>query len=259
MLKTRLLAHTPEPEKLVASAAKLCYSSSSIEELQQKQTEKSVQVFVTMLTEIGHESPLEHISFTFGIEGVSRPLMAQLTRHRIASYSVQSQRYVKNQEFTYILPPEIENIPEAKRRFLAAMEQSQAHYDKITGILIEKHKKGLMNLGTDEETAGKAAEKMAIEDARYVLPNACETKIICTFNARSLMNLFELRCCNRAQWEIRKLAIEMLKLVLTAAPNIFANAGPSCFKGPCKEGKMCCGKFKEVREFFENINQSVTH
>ncbi len=254
MLNVKLLAHTPEPEKLVASAAKLCYSSSSIEDLQQKQTEKSVQIFVKMLSEVGHESPLEHISFTFGIEGVSRALMAQLTRHRIVSYSVQSQRYVKNKEFTYVVPPEIENIPEAKREFLTAMEQAQAHYDKITDVLVQKHKEGLIKLGTDEETAGKAAEKRAIEDARYILPNACETKIICTFNARSLMHLFELRCCNRAQWEIRELATQMLKLVLKVAPNVFSHSGPSCFNGPCKEGKMCCGKFKEMREFFKNLN-----
>ncbi len=252
-MTVKLISYTPDPEKLIACAAKLCYSPSSIENTQKKLTDEAVQSFVKMLAEMGHESPLEHISFTFGIEGVSRALLAQLTRHRIASYSVQSQRYVKNFDFEYIIPPEIENIPEAKEEFLSAMDETQNHYDKITEILKNKHINDLIQSGIDKQTAEKIAEKVSIEDARYVLPNACATKIICTFNARSLLNFFKHRCCNRAQWEIRNLATEMLRLVREKAPNVFACAGPACFNKSCPEGKMSCGKIKEVKTFFKNL------
>lgn len=241
-----LMEHTPNPENLVASAAKLCYSPSSIDELKQKTENSDSGKFVKMLSSLGHESPLEHVSFTFGIEGVSRALLAQLTRHRIASYSVQSQRYVTNFGFEYILPEAIENCPEAKKEFLTAMEESQKHYDKISQILINKY--------SLEGKSAQSSEKCAIEDARYVLPNACTTKIICTFNARSLLNFFKLRCCNRAQREIRELATAMLKKVKPIAPNIFSEAGPECCSGACSEGKMSCGKSREMREFFKNLS-----
>lgn len=253
-MKVSLLEFTPNPEKVVASAAKLCYSPSSVEEITRNLTPKSAGDFVKMLAKIGHESPLEHLSFTFGIEGVSRSLLAQITRHRIASYSVQSQRYVKNFECEYVIPPEIEKSGEAKKEFVDFMLEAQRKYEKLTDILKEKHIKDLKEEGRLSETEiNKAAEKMAIEDARYVLPNAYATKIICTFNARSLLNFFSHRCCNRAQWEIRNLACEMLKLVKKEAPNIFAFAGPGCVSGYCEEGRMSCGKSKEVKEFFKKI------
>lgn len=253
-MKVSLLEFTPNPEKVVASAAKLCYSPSSVEEITRNLTPESAGDFVKMLAKIGHESPLEHVSFTFGIEGVSRSLLAQITRHRIASYSVQSQRYVKNFECDYVIPPEIEKSGEAKKEFVDFMLEAQRKYEKLTDILKEKHIKDLKEEGKlSEAEIDKAAEKMAIEDARYVLPNAYATKIICTFNARSLLNFFSHRCCNRAQWEIRNLACEMLKLVKKEAPNIFAFAGPGCVSGYCKEGRMSCGKSKEVKEFFKKI------
>lgn len=252
-MKVILISHIPEPEKVVATAAKLCYSPCTIKETQEKLTSESIKSFVSMLAEIGHESPLEHITFTFGIEGVSRALLAQLTRHRMASYSVQSQRYVRNINFGYVIPEEIKNSPEALAEFESAMKYSQEKYDRISEILEKEHTKKLTELGVDEKTAVKVAEKLAIEDARYVLPNACETNIICTFNARSLLNFFSHRCCMRAQREIRELAGEMLKLVKKEAPSIFSVAGPSCVKSRCKEGKMSCGKANEVREFFKNI------
>lgn len=255
MLSVKLLSYTQDPEKLIASAAKLCYSPSTIEETREKLTDENVRSFVKMLTKIGHESPIEHASFTFGIEGVSRALLAQITRHRIASYSVQSQRYVKEAQFEYIVPPEIENIKEAKEEFLKAMNQAQDHYDSLTNILQNHHKEIMMKSGMDEKTAQRLSEKQAIEDARFVLPNACETKIICTFNARSLLNFFAHRCCNRAQWEIREVAIEMLKLVIKVAPNIFCNAGPACTRGSCSEGNMTCGKILEVRDTFNKIKE----
>jgi len=250
MAKVTLITYTPEPEKTIAAAAKLCYSPSSIETVMDGLTEEKVASFVEMLAEIGHESPIEHASFTFGIEGVSRSLLAQITRHRIASYSVQSQRYVTEAKFEYVLPPEIESIPQAKAEFLAAMEEDQRHYERLTVLLKQKHKAELIKNGKSENEADKSAQKMAIEDARFVLPNACATKMICTFDARSLFNFFSHRCCNRAQWEIRDVATQMLMLVRNVAPNLFAHAGPPCTNGACPEGKMSCGKASEMRALF---------
>ena len=227
-LKVKLIEYTPNPEKVIASAAKLCYSASSIDDILEGLDEENVESFLKRLMSYGHASPIEHVSFTFGVEGVSRSLTHQLVRHRIASYSQQSQRYVKLNQFEYIVPPEIEKDDNAKKIFVEAMENSQKAYDEIVDILREKHmESGMKKL---------AAEKKAIEDARYVFPNACETKIVLTMNARSLMNFFEHRCCNRAQWEIHALADEMLKQVREVAPILFKKAGPSCVAGKCPEG-----------------------
>jgi thymidylate synthase (FAD) len=249
-MKVTLLQHTGEPEKIVAAAAKLCYSDSGVDNILDGLTDEKTDKFLNMLMNLGHESPIEHVSFTFGIEGVSRSLLAQITRHRLASYSVKSQRYVKEGMFEYIIPPEIEAIPEAKKVFLETMEQEQAAYDKLTEILFQKHFKALREQGMDEKQAKTKAEKAAIEDARFVLPNACETKMVVTMNARSLMNFFRHRCCSRAQWEIRALANEMLKLVQEVAPTLFKKAGPSCVSGPCPEGKMSCGKVELMRKTY---------
>lgn len=253
-MKVTLITHTPIPEKVVASSAKLCYSAATIDTLMDGLTEEKSAAFVDMLSEIGHESPIEHASFTFGVEGVSRSLLAQLTRHRMASYSVQSQRYVREKMFDYVLPPEIEAIPEAAEEYRKAMEEDQAHYDRLTAILKDKHLTEMLDNGMDEKDANRAAEKKAIEDARFVLPNACATKLIMTMNARSLMNFFHHRCCNRAQWEIRELAEEMYKLCVEAAPHLFRKAGPKCVHGACPEGKMSCGKAKEVREHYASLH-----
>ena len=244
----KLISYTPTPEKLVASAAKLCYSSCEIENLISSLNEENISSFLTMLSKMGHESPLEHISFTFAIEDVSRSLLAQLTRHRIASYSVQSQRYVKSDSAEFVIPPEIEKLPEAKKEFISIMGKCHDSYNKLTKILKDKYKASAKENNSNLE---KTIEKIAIEDARYVLPNAWSTKIICTFNARSLLNFFKHRCCKRAQWEIRELACEMLKIVKEIAPNIFSNAGPTCLNGKCSEGKMTCGQMEEVRKFFK--------
>ncbi len=252
-MEVKLLAYTPQPEKTVACAAKLCYAAADIDTVYEGLTEEKTASFLEMLGSIGHESPIEHASFTFGIQGVSRSLLAQITRHRIASYSVQSQRYVKENAFEFVLPPEIEAIPEAKEEFLRAMEEDQKHYENLTALLKEKHKRELLAQGEDEKSANRKAEKKAIEDARFVLPNACATKMICTMNARSLLNFFTHRCCSRAQWEIRALAVEMLKEVKAVAPHIFEKAGPPCLRGNCPEGKMSCGKMKEVRERFASL------
>lgn len=239
-----LITHTPEPEKVIASAAKLCYSSSDIETLMNGLTTEKIESFIKKLTDLGHQSPLEHCTFTFGIEGVSRALTHQLVRHRIASYSQKSQRYVTEGQFEYVIPPEIESIPEAKELFVKTMECDQMIYDNLVRILKEKHFQTIRQYESNIKKAEQIAEKKAIEDARFVLPNACETKIIMTMNIRSLLHFFDERCCERAQWEIRHMANMILDICKEIAPNIFAKAGASCVRGKCKEGKMCCGNPK---------------
>ncbi len=251
-----LLAHTPQPEKTVASAAKLCYSSSTISDLRDGLTDEKAASFVDMLAEIGHESPIEHASFTFGIEGVSRAFLAQITRHRMASYSVKSQRYVKEGAFEFVTPPEISADPQALEIYEKSMRDAQDAYDKIAEILTQKHTKTFIAEGKDEKTAARLASKKAIEDARFVLPNSCETKMVVTMNARSLLNFFRHRCCNRAQWEIQSVANQMLALVSEVAPDIFKKAGPPCLNGACPEGKMTCGKAREVKEFYKEMKNN---
>ena len=252
-MKIVLLQHTPQPEKLVAAAAKLCYSPVGAEKLMEDLEDKQIDRFVKMLMDMGHESPIEHVSFTFAVEGVSRVLSHQLVRHRIGSYSQQSQRYVRLEQFDYIIPPAIEEIPEAKKKYIEIMEEDQRSYNYLVDILLNKHLERLLKECKNEKQAKASAEKMAIEDARYVFPNACETKVVFTMNARSLINFFNHRCCERAQWEIRQMATEMLRVVKKAAPGLFSNCGPNCIQQPCPEGSMTCGKMKEVREKFINL------
>lgn len=216
-MTVKLINYTPEPEKVIASAAKLCYSSSDIETLMNGLTPEKIITFINKLTDLGHQSPLEHCSFTFGIEGVSRALLAQLTRHRIGSYSVKSQRYVKEGQFEYVTPKSIEEDDMLYLEYLRLMKEIKEFYN-----LAIMH-------------------GVPAEDARFILPNACNTQLIMTMNIRSLLHFFEERCCNRAQWEIRELAEKMLDICKEIAPHIFANAGASCVRGKCKEGKMCCG------------------
>ena len=234
-------------------AAKLCYSPVGVDEIAENLTEESINKFLNMLVSMGHESPIEHVTFTFGIEGISRSCSHQIVRHRIASFSQQSQRYVKLDQFEYIIPPEIERNEEAKKIFIESMNKCQEDYDKLVEILFAKHYQELLDKGVSEKKAKSQAEKMSIEDARYVFPNACETKMVFTINARSLYNFFHHRCCERAQWEIRELATEMLRLVREVAPILFNNVGPNCLNGACPEGKMTCGKIKDVREKFKNL------
>lgn len=254
-MKVKLLTHTPEPEKMIATAAKLCYASSDIDSLMDGLTPESIERFLNMLSELGHESPIEHITFTFGIEGVSRSLLAQITRHRIASFSVQSQRYVEENHFSFVTPPEIAQIPEALKKYNEQMKSAIDSYNELADILKKKHYDEFLAQGLDEKAAAQKAQKKAIEDARFVLPNACDTKMIVTMNARSLLNFFKLRCCNRAQWEIRSVANEMLRLCYSVAPTIFRFAGPQCVRGRCAEGKMTCGKMNEVTAYYKQLKQ----
>ncbi len=228
----KLLSFTPDAEKLTAMAAKLCYSPSGIEDISEGLTGEKASAFIEKIVDMGHLSTIEHASFTFGIEGVSRTLLAQITRHRIASFSVQSQRYVSYSEngFSYIIPPGIRDLgSDATRKFESQMRTMQQWYDEWQAEL------------------GCKGEK-SNEDARFVLPGACETKMMLTMNARELLHFFTLRCCSRAQWEIRELAWSMLALVSSVSPALFRAAGPSCVRGGCSEGKMTCGKPDEVRQ-----------
>ena len=229
-LKVILLRHTLEPEETIALAAKLCYSKSTISDLKEKISQKDQSDFIRKLMDMGHESILEHVSFTFGVEGVSRVLLAQLTRHRIASFSVQSQRYVSYENgFGYIIPDSITALgEESVNRFREQMNTLEKWYTEWQKLL------------------GKGEKSN--EDARFVLPNACETRIILTMNVRELRHFFSLRMCSRAQWEIRKMAEEMFRLCFETAPSLFMNAGPACLRGKCPEGEKSCGKAAKIRE-----------
>lgn len=228
-----LIEYTPNPDSVVAAAGRLCYSNADIDALRTRVSEKDQTKYLTMLRKLGHLSTFEHVSFTFGIEGVSRALLAQITRHRIASFSVQSQRYVGQSGedgIDYILPPEIEKLgDEYAKRFSDQMDMMDKWYREWLELLGE---------------GGK-------EDARFVLPNAAATRMVVTMNARELNHFFALRCCNRAQWEIRDVAWQMLKLAHEAAPALFDECGPECLRGRCPEGKMCCGRMDEVRARYD--------
>lgn len=232
-MKVTLIRYTPAPQELVALAGKLCYSPATLDELAEGIAEHDQTKYLNKLTDMGHLSPVEHVSFTFGIEGVSRALLAQITRHRIASFSVQSQRYVKmgsdEECFEYVIPPSI----------IALGEEAVEEYCRQMETMNEWYQEWCMKLG-----GGKAAN----EDARFVLPNAAATRIVMTMNARELMHFLSLRTCNRAQWEIRAVADEMLRLAREAAPELFGKAGCACLQGkPCPEGKLSCGHPRTIR------------
>ena len=234
-LKVTLIAHTPDPEKTCALAARTCYSALDEAGLSALVAEKDQTAFLKRIVASGHLSVLEHASFTFFAEGVSRSLLAQVTRHRIASFSVQSQRYVSLADgFNYVIPPRIK----------ALGKEAVKEYERQMDQMLHWYAAWQQKLGSGEGSN---------EDARFVLPNACETHITMTMNARELLHFFSLRCCSRAQWEIREMAVQMLKLCKQAAPAIFENAGPGCVSGPCPEGAKSCGKAMEMREKFRNL------
>ncbi len=225
-MHVQLLTHTPNPEQVVAAAARLCYSSQSGEEIAAAFQQQDAAAFISRLRQMGHFSPFEHASFTFAIDGVSRALSHQLVRHRLASYSQKSQRYVKENHFSYIVPPSISRSPQAEQEYRQLMDKIDALYRHFLD------------------------QGIAAEDARYILPNATATNLIMTMNARSLLNFFQLRCCNRAQWEIRHMAHLMRQEAQKAAPALFAQAGPTCeSQGICYEGDKCCKKGQvEIRQ-----------
>jgi thymidylate synthase (FAD) len=216
-LKVKLLNYTKNPDLICAAAAQSCYSEKGASELFETTTDDKAKKMIKKVVGMGHLSVVEHAYFTFSVEGVSRSMTHQLVRHRIASYSQQSQRYVSMGKAKYVFPPSIAEDPEAKGLYMRAMDDAWKVYREL-------------------------AKKVPREDARYVLPNACHTNITVTMNARELWHFFNLRCCRRAQWEIRMMAWKMLAEVRKVAPILFENAGPGCFRGPCPEGEYACGK-----------------
>ena len=220
-MKIKILAHTPNPERVIALAGKLCYSQVGIDELNDKISDEQIEKFIKKLSDMGHMSPFEHASFTFAIEGISRNCSHQIVRHRLASFSQQSQRYVK-MKGEYVVPPYIYWHEELLLEFNHALEDADKAYNKLV--------EGLIRYGR--------TEKEAIEDARYILPSACTTKMEVTMNVRELLHFFKQRCCKRAQWEIREVAKEMLKQCKEVSPILFKNAGAPC--STCTEGELKC-------------------
>jgi thymidylate synthase (FAD) len=219
LMDVRLLYHTPDPERAIAAAARLCYAPVGAAELLDSMSQAAVlKVLKTVITS-GHHSALEHASYTFAIDGVSRAMTHQLVRHRLASYNQQSQRYVAWAERPeFVVPPSVEADEAASALFEGAVSASFRAY------------RDLIELG------------VPAEDARYVLPNATETKIVVTMNVRELLHFLTLRCCKRAQWEIRDLALRMLELAEPTAPYVFLDAGAACRRAACPEGAMTCGE-----------------
>jgi thymidylate synthase (FAD) len=223
-MKVKLLKYTQDPEKTCAVAARLCYSSVGVEELNKNMTKTQVSDLLNRVIKSGHHSVLEHASFSFAVEGVSRALLAQLTRHRIASFSVQSQRYVKFKNgVENVIPPSVKANPKMFAKFKALQKETEKLYLEMTENSIPQ------------------------EDARYILPQSSATKIFMTMNARELRHFFSLRACNRAQWEIRAMALSMLKLVKKTAPKLFDGAGADCASGKCTETVPCGKPWRKVK------------
>ena len=217
-MHVELLYHTPDPERAIATAARLCYAPVGAAELMETMPEERVKSVLTTIMSSGHFSTLEHASYTFAIDGVSRALTHQLVRHRIASFNQQSQRYVKFKDGVAVVKP----------ASVTASPETEAVFDEAIEACVTAYRK-LLDAG------------VSAEDARYLLPNAAESKIVVTMNVRELLHFFSLRCCNRAQWEIREMAHRMLELARPTAPFVFADAGAPCVRGACPEGKMTCG------------------
>ena len=217
-MQVELLYHTPNPERAIATAARLCYAPVGASELMETMPDERVRSVLRTIMESGHFSTLEHASYTFAIDGVSRALTHQLVRHRLASFNQQSQRYVKFADGLEVIKPQT----------VADDERANEVFDSAIDACVSAYR-ALLDLG------------IPAEDARYLLPNAAETKIVVTMNVRELLHFFEVRCCNRAQWEIREMAQRMVELVRPTAPYVFADAGAPCVHGVCPEGKMSCG------------------
>ncbi|HWR97584.1 MAG TPA: FAD-dependent thymidylate synthase [Candidatus Methanoperedens sp.] len=224
-----LLRRTAAPETAVALAARLCYSPDRIDDLERGVDAAAAAALIRRIVGLGHLSVLEHAVFTFGVEGISRAASHQLVRHRVASYSQQSQRYVAAREdFAHVVPPSVTASPKLARVYARLMRECGRRYSELLA-------------------AGVPAE-----DARFVLPNAAATRIIVTMNARELRHFFTLRGCLRAQWEIRELAERMLGLARAVAPVLFEGCGPACVRGACPEGKLTCGRRLEVHASYRD-------
>ena len=225
-----LLSYTPEPDALVAAAARICYKDVTAAELLKSEEENLSRKLIAELFKSGHMSTFEHVSFTFAIDGLSRVASHQLVRHRVASFSQQSQRYIKmtSDSEAVVIPEKIKNNPEALKIFNESVKISQQAYVN------------LINLGINKE------------DARFILPHGHSTRLVMTMNARELHHFFNLRLCRRAQWEIRELARKMLILCREKAPVLFEKAGPDCIFGKCNESKSCGNIYKDMDDLLSD-------
>ena len=231
-MKITLLSETFNGMELISAAGYMCYTDDTVEGIIKRvenSSKEAIEGYIKNLLDKKHYSVLEHVSFSFGIEGISRACSHQLVRHRIASYSQRSQRYVSEKQFKYVTPETFDNMTAGTLWFENKMKTIQKWYNEAIKAGVPK------------------------EDARYLLPNACETSLIMTMNIRELLHFFTVRCCNRAQLEIKNMAIEMLKILKTKYPVIFENVGPSCVSAKCNEGSLSCGKMKEVKTKFKNL------
>jgi len=217
-MKIKLIRSTSEPLTVLATAARTCYTDIDPARLDQDISQEEAKSLINKIMSIGHYSVLEHVVFTFSVSGISRACSHQLVRHRLASFSQRSQRYVKHNRPDIVTPKSIDEHPVCSNRFVELIESIWEEYNTMVGNGIPP------------------------EDARFVLPNACATALIFTMNARELLHFFTLRGCNRAQWEIRAMSDKMLKICKAKLPIVFDHAGPACVRGSCSEGKMSCGK-----------------
>jgi len=231
-MKIKLISCPEETDRVCAAAALSCYSEEPASSILEGMSDEKARKAIAKIVGMGHLSVIEHASFTFSAEGVSRALTHQLVRHRIASYSQQSQRYVPMDRAEYIVPPSISADKGARKRYEELMDAIWKSYSELAKVVPK-------------------------EDARYVLPNACNTNITVTMNARELWHFFSLRCCRRAQWEIRKMAWLMLSEVRKASPILFGEAGPGCVRGPCPEGEYTCGKPLKKGEMPRDLDVEV--
>jgi len=232
-MKVKLLRYTKDAELLCGTAAQTTIKAGKPTDILKEIDIENAKQKIKRVTGYGHASIIEHASFTFSIEDASRAMTHQLVRHRIASYTQQSQRYVTYDTVEkYVTPPSIAHNKEADRVFNDGLEKISETYQKLLKQGIPK------------------------EDARFILPNAAKTNIIVTMNARELRHFFNLRCCRRAQWEIRQAAEEMLKQAKKATPALFENCGPTCVElGYCTEGKMKPAQcnVNEIKEKYQKL------
>lgn len=234
-MKVTLLSYSKEIEPLIAAAARTCYSKETTEDIFKTMADDpdKNKDFIRRLRDMGHESPLEHVTFTFGIDGVSRALTHQLVRHRVASYSQQSQRYVDGKNFNYVIPHTVEKNTAIAAVYATYLENAKDMYQALINSGIPK------------------------EDARYILPNAMTSNIVVTMNVRELLHFFSVRCCQRAQWEIRELAWQMLTICKQLSPALFNTAGAFCDQhGYCKEGNMSCGRYPVLADILHSKEET---
>ena len=229
-MRVYLLSGTPDPDGLVAAAARICYSDVAASDLLKQESAALSARLLKELRLSGHHSPFEHASFTFGADGLSRVASHQLVRHRVASFSQQSQRYVKMDKTEVVVPESISCNPEALKLFKEQVERCHESYMKLIGIGIPA------------------------EDARFILPHGWETKLVLTMNARELHHFFSLRTCRRAQWEIQELARKMLFFVRNVSPLLFNVAGPKCLISGCEEAHPCGKAYKNIDNLLEGLN-----